>query len=569
VRRLALVLAFAACGHHAAPPTVLATPGAPRLLPPLPADPAARGAAYLNQIALQLQPGWGQFLDDCRLRLGAKHPLNAMSLAAIAEFSIDRRGRVHDLALHGSGNRDFDQAVRDALADAQPLALPPEDLFSDDDRVHLRWLFARDRRQAGPATAEVEQVDLPVAEVVKRLSLAGDLVRAARRVARAPAGDERAAAIATIMNHALAEALGSADSATRRAAVAAIGRAQLRELAPQIRAMLRSTTDAELRVVAIETSLALEDADAAPMMLQTLAADLLDHPRLALAETRALVGIGHASDASAALAADLAATSPPHAITLEALALAPVPAAGTKLADWMRHGDVRTRAGVCAALGGPHGDLALLGRSLSDPDASVRVACADAAKARAGDPKAATILPRIRVLVHDRDRQVRAHALAAIVALDPAHLVSAVDEPAAEVRAAFATALATALPSESAADLRLLIDDRDADVRAAAWSSLVALAAAPSDRTELAAHAVRDAAPQVRLAALPALDDDDALGRLAMSDDSPDVRTAATVLLAGRRGRAASEPALLERMAVAPRASADRVRVALAWLLAR
>ena len=79
----------------------------------------------------------------------------------------------------------------------------------------------------------------------------------------------------------------------------------------------------------------------------------------------------------------------------------------------------------------------------------------------------------------------------------------------------------------------------------------------------------RDAAPQVRLAALGALDNDDALARLATTDDSPDVRTAATVQLAGRRGRAASEQRLLQRLAAAPPASAERVRVALAWLLAR
>jgi len=568
VWRFALVLGAVACGHPAAPLTP-APLTAPRLLPPLPADPSARGAAYLNQVALQLQPGWGQFLDDCRLRLPGNHPLNTMTLAATVDVAVDRRGRIGDIELHGSGNADFDQAVRDALADAQPLASPPEDLLSDDDRVHLRWLFARDRRQAGPATAEVRQVDLPVAEVVHRLVEAGDLVRAARRAARAPAGDERTAAIQSIMNDALAEALGSADGATRRAAVAAIGRAHLRQLAPEVRGMLRATTDTELRLIAIGTTLALEDADAAPLMLQQLPADLPDHPRLALAETRALVGLGHAADAAAALASDLAGTDKPHVIALQALALAPVPALANKLADWMQHGDAHTRAGVCGALGGPGGDLALLARGLRDPDASVRAACSDAVRGRASDPKAARLVPRIRELARDRDRQVRAHALAAIVALDPAHLVSAVADPAAEVRAAFATALATTLPSEAEADLRDLIDDRDADVRAAAWGALVALAAAPPDRAQLAARAVRDAAPSVRLAALPAVDDDAALARLATSDDSPDVRTAATVQLAGRRGRAASEQALLERLAGAPPASADRVRVALAWLLAR
>src|SRR5690349_16805519 len=160
---LLAAVACGACGHHPAEPVRAFPPlhGAPRLLPPLPADPAAHGAAYLNQVALQLQPGWGQFLDDCRLRLPASHALNTMTLAAIVDLAVDRRGRIVDVDLHGSGNADFDEAVRDALADAQPLAAPPEDLISDDERVHLTWLFARDRRQAGPATAAVVTVDLP------------------------------------------------------------------------------------------------------------------------------------------------------------------------------------------------------------------------------------------------------------------------------------------------------------------------------------------------------------------------------------------------------------------------
>src|SRR5262249_29774725 len=158
-------------------------------LPPLAIDPMARGASYLNQVALQLQPGWGQFLDDCRLRLSASHPLNELTLAATAELTVDRRGKVASVALPPSGNPDFDRAVPDAVADAAALAAPRGELLSDDDRVHLRWLFARDRRQAGPATAQVFDVELPVSDVVDRLLGQGDLVRAARRLARAPAGD--------------------------------------------------------------------------------------------------------------------------------------------------------------------------------------------------------------------------------------------------------------------------------------------------------------------------------------------------------------------------------------------
>ena len=110
----------------------------PRLPSPLPVDPGARGAAYLNQVALQLEPGWGQFLDDCRLRLGKTHPLNQVTLAATAQFLVDAQGGTSALEITSSGNADFDQAVRDAIADADPLAPPPADLMSDDDHVHLR-----------------------------------------------------------------------------------------------------------------------------------------------------------------------------------------------------------------------------------------------------------------------------------------------------------------------------------------------------------------------------------------------------------------------------------------------
>jgi TonB family protein len=572
MRMLALVVAVCACGHargHAPPPVPLHS-GLPRLLPPLPADPAARGAAYLNRVALQLQPGWGQFLDDCRLRLPASHALNTMSLAATAELTIDRHGRVTKLDLASSGNPDFDEAVRDAIRDASPLPAPPVELMSDDDQVHLRWLFARDRRQAGPATAEVMTVELPVGPVVDRLLAAGDLARAARRVEHAQ-GSERTSAIERIAVAALREALGSAESASRRAAVEAIGRAQLRELAPEVRGLLATTTDTELRVVAIGAALALEDTAAARPLLAALPGDLPEHPRLALAETRALAGLGHRTDAAAILAAALAKSGSPNTIALQALALAPVPALGGKLVAWMQHGDARTRAGVCAALAGADARLAWtwIGRGLRDADASVRVACADAAAARAGTRGMPAVVPRLRALQHDRDRTVRAHALAALAALDPAHVVRAADDDAAEVRLAFAASLASGQSPSAAADLRQLIDDRDADVRAAAWASLVALPAAPADLAALAARAVRDAAPQVRRAALPALEDDHALARIAASDDAPEVRSAATVTLAHRRGRAASEADLLEQLAAAPPGSTDRVRAALAWLLAR
>ena len=565
-----------ACGHPAAP-VVTSPPTAPRLSPPLPADPHVRGASYLAQIALQLQPGWGQFLDDCRLRLPEAHPLNVMTLEATAELVIDRHGRIVDTNVKSSGNADFDRAVHDAIADAAVLPEPPAELLSDDDRVHVRWLFARDRRQAGPATAEVLAVQMPLAGVVDRLLAAHDLSRAARRIAVAPPGAERSAALARLMTAALREALASADGAVRRAAVDAIRRAKVGELAGEVRELLAVTTDTDLRLAAISAAAELGDRDAALTLVAQLPGDLPEHTRLAIAETRALVALGHAGEAATAIRAALDAdsSSGPNPIALDLLALVPVPAMGPALASWAVHGDARTRAGACTALGAADLDVAWksIAAGLRDHDATVRARCLDAVAAQAAhhphDRRVLAVATRLRELAHERDRAVRACAIRALVALDPAHPERASDDPAGEVRAAYAAALAGARPGEADSELRALIDDRDPDVRAAAWTVLAAADAAPADRGQLAARAATDPAAQVRRAALPAVDDDELLSRIATGDDAPGVRTEALVQLVGRRGRTAVETGLLDRLVQAPAASTERVRVALAWLLAR
>src|SRR6185503_5078178 len=161
---------------------------------------------------------------------------------------------------------------------------------------------------------------------------------------------------------------------------------------------------------------------------------------------------------------------------------------------------------------------------------------------------------RLRELARDRDRSVRARAVAALAALDPAHPVRVLDDPAPEVRAAFA-------PVASEADLRVLIGDRAPEVRAAAVTAL-------GDRaTDEVLRAAGDPASAVRRAAIALLGDADVLDRLAR-DDSPEVATAALVRLTELRGRAALTSQLLDRIAAAPPGSPERARIALAWLLA-
>ncbi|HSR99771.1 MAG TPA: TonB C-terminal domain-containing protein [Kofleriaceae bacterium] len=558
-RRLAMLAMLAAVGcaapsPHGAHGALVASSA--RLPPPVPADPSARGASYLGQLAALLQPPWGDFLEDCRLRLPADHPLNAPGLAATFELAIDRGGKIVERKqIETSGNGDFDTAVSDVLADASPLPAPPEALLSDDERAHVRWQFARDRRQAGPATARVVFVELPLLGVIEGLLARGQLERAARRTSSAAATDpDRGAAAERVMIAALREAMASPDGAARRAAIEACGRARVHELSPSVRAELVATADPELRLAAITAVGALVDRAAAPALVFALTEELAQQARSAIARVSALVAIGHAQDAAAAVRAVL--DRGPSPIALAALGLVPLPELEHRLAGWAGAGDPTTRAAVCAALpaASPRRAGALIVRGLRDADATVRATCTDAAARTDRARPDAAIVRRLRELVRDRDRSVRARAIAAIGALDPSHPVRAVDDPVTEVRAAFAA-------SATEAELRMLIVDRAPEVRVAALAALGDRAA------DVVIHAAVDPSPAVRRAAIPLLADVDALDRLAR-DDSPDVATAALVRLTELRGRAALTSQLLERLVAAPAGSAERARIALAWLLA-
>ncbi|HEY0250299.1 MAG TPA: TonB family protein, partial [Kofleriaceae bacterium] len=397
MRSVLLVVCLTACGSTAG--SAERTPQ----LGPLPiADPAQPGGAYLTSVALQLQPGWSQFLEDCRLRLPADHPLNRVKLAAIAELVIGRDGHVIESSIAASsGNPDFDKAVKDAVREAK-LPAPPIDALSDDDRVYLRWMFARDRRQAGPATAELVHKELPLAQAIARFIAAHDLGRAARRI-----HDGNAEAVTAVMTATLRDAIeNGVDTAVQRAAVNTIGDAKLAPFVKPIAGLLDATDD-QLRAAATITIGELGDRAMVKPLAERLARHLAAHDRLAIADAQALVALG--ADPAPVIEGAL-----PDPIALEASAKAPrwTP----KLVAAMK-GNALTRTAACIALA-PHLDhaevLAAITRGLADPDASVRASCAAAAPPRL-----------VEQLLHDRDRAVRASAVLAIGTADPSKIAGA------------------------------------------------------------------------------------------------------------------------------------------------
>jgi hypothetical protein len=559
--RALVLLAVTGCSGSVPPPALVAS-GA-RLPAPLAIDPSVRGASYLTQVAAQLQPRWSDFLEDCRLRLPANHPLNARTLAATFDLAIGKTGAiVGRTEVATSGNGDFDTAAADVLADASPLPEPPSELASDDELVHLRWQFARDRRQAGAATASIQTLELPVLAATERMLARGELARAARRVAGTPvATPESTAAVHQVMIAALREALDSPDGAARRAAVEAVGRAELHELATEVRGQL-AAPDPGLRLAAIDAAGALGDRAAAAALVLGLRDDLVAHAQLGLARVAALSATGHADAAASALRAVLELG--PNPTALAALRVVPIPALAGKLTGWSTSRTAAVRSAVCAALPGaaPASAAALIARGLRDGDAMVRATCADAAaRDQAGSTPA--ILRRLRELARDRDHWVRARAVAALGQLDPAAPVRAAGDPAPEVRAAYAA-------SATEPELRALLADRAPEVRAAGLDALGSRAAAaePAAIADAVLAAAADPSSVVRLAAIAALRDPEPLARLAR-DDSPDVASAALVRWASVIGRTGSTSQLLDQLAAAPAGGMERVRIALAWLLAR
>lgn len=515
-----LIFILAGCGGPASDATGT---HAPKVQAPAPIDLARPDAPYLQAVALALQPGWGQFLDDCRIRLAATHPLNQITLAATATIAIDRSGKVIAVELaSSSGNADFDRAVKEAVADTRGLAKPPEDALSDDDRVYLRWLFARDRRQAGPATATIEHRELAIDDAVDRRLANHELGRAARRCATAPAGEARAKAITRVMVAALREAALSVDGSIQRAAVEAIGAARATELVADVRALAESSSDGELRAAAIAATAELGDHGIGDGLVATLAADLAEQRRLALVKTAALVKLGRADDAAAVIAKQL-----PNPLALEAEGLVPSHALVPKLVGWLAKGSAAVRTAACTALTGETSPAAVAGlaRALGDADATVRASCAEAASAPA-------LAAKVVALQRDRDAGVRASAIGATGRLDLAHLANAAEDVSPEVRASY-------------------------------WRAVARRPDPPDSRAGLL-----DPAAVVRVAAIAIARDTTVLERLATSDEAPAVKSAALGRLVHLSGRDALTGELLAAFARARPASFDRVRIARAWLLA-
>jgi hypothetical protein len=153
-------------------------------------------APYVRALHARVHARWADsFLAMAGAQLPKTHPLNDPGLRVVLEVSVARDGSPGIVRVkEPSGVADFDGAAVEVLRDSLPLPGAPEQVLSDDDRVHFVWALARDHRRC--ADVKVVNNESPLDEALPRL-LAKDREGEGLRRARVAAATapERAASL--------------------------------------------------------------------------------------------------------------------------------------------------------------------------------------------------------------------------------------------------------------------------------------------------------------------------------------------------------------------------------------
>ena len=559
-------------------------PGPPRGNPPAP-DPGAPGVEYLSAVAPRFAGPWGAFLDDLRLRLPPEHELNRRSLSVTLRLEIDTQGDLIAMRVASpSGSRAFDEAAEEVAREAIPLPRPPTEWLSDDDRLHLEWRFARDDRQAGPATARIHRVLWPLDRALPALLGRKRIGDAAQRVAaeaeKAQGGRTEAALVGAFREVCAAivkQALASDEGAPQAAGVAAAVAASMTSTAPALRRLASGSIDPNVRRAALLGLGQLGDRAAVPLLRQVALNELEQGSENSGAAAAALFAMGQEADVRAATAARLRSSSElGRWSALAVMSHIPVPEAVPDLVALMRRNGGAPRAEritAAAALGAVAAHqsesspaaVAALTDCLGAAEAAQRAACA-IALAGATSAEGATHR-KLAALLRDRDESVRAAATRTFARLDPERFARSLPDLPRErsnlVLVAQAEGLGVVLGKRALARLARLVSSQTPAVRVAAASSLVQRSepAAAEILARLASH--RD--PAMRAAAIRGETKPAAL-RAALRDDAPEVRVSALAALVKREGQLRTLRDAADMIAAAPANGAERVHLARAWL---
>lgn len=554
----ALWVGAAGCGPRSSTKTVLEVEGGSDSdvryndREPLPAPsklaPGTQDAAYLEQVAEVIQPAWSSFLEDCRVRLPASHALNASTLHTQLVFVLSSEGVVIEVRPgKGSGNAEFDQVALEISSDLAQLPKPPMARLSDDDRVYLVWSFARDKRQAGPASASWKHVELPLAQALPKLLAGQQFATATQRVMDSngtPA--DTAGLLATIASAVVGHGLTRPEPELQAIALHTVGSAKLAQYLPQTRLALRST-EPSVSIAAIGALAAIGD-DSDSELLSSFAHGASGvGAEASTAAAKAVLTLGKGKAVTTRAIADLATNNnEARRSALAVLSVLPAsdsvkPLSGIVLGKSKASRAERTAAAVALgrqAAQSPKAVKALLAGT-SDGDASIRVACTSAlADAAHQGLRSRIAYWRALELLKDKDERVRAAAILAAAALDATRFgkeLGAVRAGGSQlVLLSLAEALA-AIPGQVALD-RLLDLSAVSDEGMRIWAAKgLALRSEPKAKKALTILLADDSA-NVRASAMAGVADKGQLTAL-LEDSSAVVQAQALAQLTKRHGR--------------------------------
>jgi len=136
-------------------------------------EPAIRGDAqalpYLRELHRKVHRLWADnFLVMAAAQLPKDHPVNEPSRAVVLDVVLASDGKLADVKVEKpSGSSDFDASAVDVVKASAPFPAGPDDVVSDDGKVHVSWTLARDDRRCSGLS--INHRTLALADAVKAL----------------------------------------------------------------------------------------------------------------------------------------------------------------------------------------------------------------------------------------------------------------------------------------------------------------------------------------------------------------------------------------------------------------
>jgi TonB family protein len=159
--------------------------------PPIRAE--GRALPYLQALHAKAHRLWtDSFLAMAQGQLPKDHPINTPSRAVELEVVLSPEGKLANVKLaKPSGSAEFDSSALDVLKAAGPFVAAPEEVLSDDGKVHVLWTFARDDRRCSGVRIAIRTS--PLDEAVPMLVAQGREKVALARIQSADDKDRQAA----------------------------------------------------------------------------------------------------------------------------------------------------------------------------------------------------------------------------------------------------------------------------------------------------------------------------------------------------------------------------------------